>query len=297
MGVWVDTDFGFDDLWAILVLRAEGIVIDGISLVAGNAVLEQVVRNATGAQSVFGADWQLYQGAANPLHRPQETAERILGAKGMQSRGRYLPTVLDQSLPPVAPALRDWLSNGQTRHDVLALGPLTNLAQMYGDAPQDFAKISRIIWMGGASGRGNHSPHAEFNALADPEAVAHVFSSGVQVDVVDLEICRKVTFGTGSLPTDLTPLLADLLGGYLDIALSRGRQEMAIYDPLAALSLACPESVGFAPVHAEVELTPHEKYGKTTFSPAEDSSVSLATRVVSTAADRCLSALRKASND
>ena len=30
MGLWVDTDFGFDDLWALLVLGAEGVAIDGV---------------------------------------------------------------------------------------------------------------------------------------------------------------------------------------------------------------------------------------------------------------------------
>ena len=49
MGLWVDTDFGFDDLWALLVLEAEGINIDGVSLVAGNSQLKQVHSNAFGA--------------------------------------------------------------------------------------------------------------------------------------------------------------------------------------------------------------------------------------------------------
>ena len=54
MGLWVDTDFGFDDLWALLVLEAGGIDIDGVSLVAGNSQLEQVCKNAFGAFHHFG---------------------------------------------------------------------------------------------------------------------------------------------------------------------------------------------------------------------------------------------------
>lgn len=295
MGIWVDTDFGFDDLWAILVLAAEDVVIDGVSLVAGNAPLQQVVQNALGAKNVFNADWHLYAGASKPLLRTPETAERILGPSGMKSRGLHLPKLPEQALRPFEPAIKNWLSTDQVRHDVLALGPLTNLAHLHQAAPESFAKIDRVVWMGGSAGKGNHSPYAEFNALADPEAVAQVLASGVKVDIVDLEICRSVTFGEGDFPVDLTPLLADLLGGYLDIGLSRGRKKMAIYDPLAALALACSECLGFVPVEVDVELTSVDEYGKTTLSPLDGGLVRLAINSTPNAAERCLNALRKAS--
>ena len=32
--LWVDTDYGFDDLWALLVLLRHGVAPEGISLVA-----------------------------------------------------------------------------------------------------------------------------------------------------------------------------------------------------------------------------------------------------------------------
>ena len=53
MGVWIDTDMGFDDLAAIMVVAHGGLAIDGISLVLGNAPLDQVRRNAAGAAAAF----------------------------------------------------------------------------------------------------------------------------------------------------------------------------------------------------------------------------------------------------
>ena len=88
---WVDTDFGFDDLWALLVLRHLGAQVAGISLVAGNAPLARVVSNAMGARQAYGIDAPIYAGADRPLVRDAETAERILGPRGMQSRGQHLP--------------------------------------------------------------------------------------------------------------------------------------------------------------------------------------------------------------
>src|SRR5690348_16458183 len=54
MGVWIDTDMGFDDIAAILVVAQSEFEIDGISLVFGNAPLPQVRRNAAGAATAFG---------------------------------------------------------------------------------------------------------------------------------------------------------------------------------------------------------------------------------------------------
>jgi len=291
MSIWVDTDFGFDDLWALLVLQAGACAVDGVSLVAGNTPLDQVMRNALAARSTFGAHWPLFAGAAAPLVRPLETAQRVLGPQGMPSRGQVLPPVDEQPLPPAGPAIRAWLDTPQPRFEVLALGPLTNLASL---APNDLAKIDRIIWMGGSAGPGNHSPHAEFNALVDPEAAARVAASGVRLDVVDLQICRKVTFGPQDMPSNLGPLLSDLLGGYLDIALTRGRDQMAIYDPLAALAVSNPAAITFAPHLLSVDTSGTATYGKTTFSAASGGPVSLAVDVTPDAAALCLRAFGKA---
>ena len=67
--LWVDTDFGFDDLWALLLLRHLGVELAGISLTAGNAPLPRVIANARGAQTVYGFDAPLFAGADRPMVR------------------------------------------------------------------------------------------------------------------------------------------------------------------------------------------------------------------------------------
>ncbi|AJE47843.1 nucleoside hydrolase [Celeribacter indicus] len=298
MSVWIDTDYGFDDLWAILLLRRAGVAIDGVSLVSGNATLEQVIANALGAARAYDLDIPLHVGADRPLHRPVETARRILGPRGMQSRGRWLPEATGPRPPDDAvPALAAWLRTADGPRDVLALGPLTNLARLIEQEPEAASRISRLVWMGGSTGPGNHSARAEFNALADPEALARVAQAGIPFDIVDLMFCRGVSFGPQDMP-DCDPLTADLLGGYLDIGLSRGRPGMAIYDPVAAFVLARPEAVTFEPRHLEVATDTGEAYGETRFSaPAHPLTplppVRLATGTEETIARYCLDALKK----
>ncbi len=265
MRIWVDTDYGFDDLWALLLLRHYGATIEGISLVAGNTPLPQVIANALGAAQAYGLDAPLHAGAEKALVREVETAQEILGEKGMDSRGRFLPEV-DAPQPPAnaIEALADWLMQDGPR-EVLALGPLTNVALLVQRFPEAAARITRLVWMGGSNGPGNHSPLAEFNALCDPEAAAIVADAGLPLEVIDLMICRQATFGPEDIPrTD--PLTADLLGGYLDIGLTRGRAAMAIYDPVAALAMVRPEAFDFTRKAMTVSTERDETYGATRFT-------------------------------
>ncbi len=290
--VWVDTDFGFDDLWALLLLRHLERPVAGVSLVAGNAPMPRVAANAMGAKQAYGFDWPVWKGAPHPLKRPQETAERILGPTGMRSRGLRVPEADPDTVSVGAvDALRDWLASEPGRpHVVLALGPLTNIAQLLQQAPDVRNSISRLVWMGGSAGVGNHTPLAEFNAVADAEALACVTEAGLNFDIVDLEFCRKVVFGEEDMPlTD--QLTGDLLGGYLDIAVERGRPAMAIYDPLAALALAAPDSIGFSSCEILVSTTTDETYGATRICKATNSTTRIATEAHVDLAQICLGAL------
>lgn len=288
MGIWVDTDFGFDDLWALLILRHLNIEVDGVSLVAGNVPLPQVIKNAGASANVFSFDWPVYVGAEKPLHRAPETAERILGKLGMRSRGLYLPNyepnqILEgrctaayaeriHALPArqnaAVEAMAAWLSDSNQQH-ILAIGPLTNIALLLEHYPEAAQNIEKLTWMGGSGGRGNHSQYAEYNAIADPEALAAVAASEIHFRMIDLELCRQVTFTEDQMPTmqgKNSELLADLLGGYLDIALKRKRLYMAIYDPLAALAVAKSELFKFTSASLMVHTTADSQYGQTIFS-------------------------------
>lgn len=296
MRLWVDTDFGFDDLWALLLLRANGVRPEGISLVAGNAPLERVTANALGAVEAFGSFGPLYAGASRPLQRPPEDATAILGSRGMRSRGEHLPEVSDDlsPLPDAVSALSTWATVETDRETViLALGPLTNLARLHQEAPEAYRRVSRIIWMGGANGPGNHTPLAEFNAFADPEAAALVAASPVPLTILDLEACRQARFSEERIPELANRLLADLLRGYLDIALDRGRRDMAIYDPLAALALVAPDCFHYDDTTLDVCLEPGPAYGRTLFSSSGEGPHKLAVGVAADAAERCLASLQK----
>ncbi|MEM6441730.1 MAG: nucleoside hydrolase [Pseudomonadota bacterium] len=264
MGFWVDTDMSADDVFALHLLTAHA-EVDGVSLGFGVVPLPQVRRNASGAAEAFGWRFPMFAGADRAILGGLETAERILGPTGIRSRGLTLPEAPERAAPDALAAMTAWLERREGAH-VLALGPLTNLAVLALARPDLLARIEKITWMGGGVTSGNHTASAEFNALADPEALAILIARGAPMRMIDLDACRRVQVeeaDVAALREAGEDLLSDLLGGYLDIALERGRPSMALYDPVAAAAALRPELFAFRSVRLEAELTGLHTRGRT----------------------------------
>lgn len=269
MGVWVDTDMGFDDIVALMVVSQAIEPVDGVSLVFGNAPLDQVIDNAAAAVQAFGWQFPVHAGRSLPVLGALETAQSILGAEGMPTVGQRLPRGLTLKAAPTAfEALGTYLQTGANRR-ILALGPLTNIAALVLARPDLIERIGELVWMGGGLTTGNHTASAEFNALADPEALAILLAHHVPIRMVDLDLCRKVL----ATPADVWPvrqaggkhaaLIADLLDGFINIAISRGRSAMSLYDAVAAVAFTRPELVTWREARLDVELSGTHTRGRT----------------------------------
>jgi len=268
--LWIDTDMGFDDMLAIMMVARAGRPVAGCSLVFGNTRFDQVRRNAAAMAAFLGWSFPICPGAQRAMLGETVTAEHVLGETGLPTRGRHLPSasVRDKETSAFT-ALSRWLEDVDTPVDILALGPLTNIAILALARPDLLATISRITWMGGGATRGNHTPSAEFNAFADPEAAAVVLSSDVPFRMVDLDLCRQVTVSAddlaplGECSGERAAMLYDLFGGYIDIGLSRGRPSMALYDPVAAAAVVDETAVTFKQAAIAVETCGRLTRGRT----------------------------------
>lgn len=273
MGIWIDTDMGFDDIAAIMVAAHAGLTIDGVSLVFGNAPLEHVRRNAASVAAAFVWPFPIHVGRAMPVLGRLETAVNVLGQTGIPTAGKALPEAADTFSDDAFEALCAWLEKGagdeKPERHIMALGPLTNIAAVALARPDLAANITDLTWMGGGVTAGNHTASAEFNAFADPEALAIVLAHGIPFRMVDLDLCRKVLCS----PEDVVPvreaggrnaeLVADLLAGFVAIATSRGRPAMALYDAVAAVAFAYPDHVTWREVRLDVELAGTVTRGRT----------------------------------
>ena len=191
--VWIDTDTGVDDAFALVsAFKLPGIDVVGISAVAGNVEIEKTFKNARNVTSLCGReDVPVYKGAAKPLIVPLNPAYNVHGENGLggviipDSKAKLETTSAIDALYAKAKEL-----NGELT--LVAIGPLTNVANCLFKYP-DFAKyIKEIAMMGGSIGvGGNSSTSAEFNIYGDPHAAQTVMKSGIPITMFPLDVTMK----------------------------------------------------------------------------------------------------------
>lgn len=275
--LWIDTDMGFDDMLAIMMVQRSGRAIAGCSLVFGNTTLDQIQINAAGMSVLWNWGFPIHCGGAGPITGTLTTAENILGQTGLPTLGRPLPAAAPlPDRPPALTALAQWLEAADAAVEILALGPLTNIGMLIGERPDLLNRIACITWMGGGATTGNHTAAAEFNAFADPEAAAIVRASGVPLKMVDLDTCRQVTMAPPDLDalrdldTDKALLLHDLLGGFINIGIAKGRPSQPMFDPVAAASIIDQAAVAFKPVDIRIDVSGGPERGRTIITPPRE---------------------------
>jgi len=74
---------------------------------------------------------------------------------------------------------------------LMPIGPLTNIAVLLRMYPEVKPKISQVVLMGGAIGRGNRGVYSEFNIAVDPEAAKIVFESGLKLTMAPMDLGWK----------------------------------------------------------------------------------------------------------
>lgn len=259
--IWLDADPGFDDWLTMLLLASEpALHWAGLSIVAGNAPLATTLDNALRIRALHGWQVPIHAGAAQPLVGAQETAQSILGEQGMRTTGAaLLSTVVQADSQDAVSALLAHL-NQAVSTTLLATGPLTNIALALQRDRAAFASVDEIILMGGSTDHGNHTPAAEFNIYADPEAADIVFKSDVPIRMFGLNLCRQILLTQEHVRQvrEIASEAAQIVAGYLDayqrIRSSDGSVPMPLYDPAVALYLLQPDLFEFQAAPVDIEL-------------------------------------------
>ena len=191
----IDTDPGQDDAVAILLALAspEDIEVLGITAVAGNVPLPLTQKNARIVVELAGrTDVPVFAGCDAPLKRALVTAEHVHGKTGLDGPVLPDPKLELQEQHAVDFIVQTLKSQPSGSVSLCPLGPLTNIAKAFQQAPEIQGKVAEIILMGGAYFEvGNITPAAEFNIYVDPEAAEIVFQSGVPLPVMPLDVTHK----------------------------------------------------------------------------------------------------------
>jgi len=202
--VLLDADMAMDDIGALFYLAQHpgvdlrAITVNGVAF----AHCEGGVRNALGLLEVAGAPEipvscgreEAYPGGIPAPADWRKSADNLYGAQ-VRTGGR------EADERSAAELLADTIQAAPGEIVVVAIGPLTNLAEAFQADPTLASQIKEIIIMGGAvDAPGNVADGdpanrvAEWNFIADPVAADIVLASGAPITLVPLDATNDVPF-------------------------------------------------------------------------------------------------------
>ena len=196
----IDTDAGVDDAQAILIAFGhKNTEIVAFTTVNGNVGVDKTTANVLKVLDIVGKDVPVYPGCARPLINPLHHAAYVHGEDGLGDCGIPASKRKPEKKHAVQ-ALMDLANENPGELDLIAIGPLTNLAaamQIDSQLPQKYASLT--IMGGAINAHGNTNVTAEFNIYADPEAAFVVFDHWPKVRVLSWETTMAHVFSKADL--------------------------------------------------------------------------------------------------
>ncbi|PFG29868.1 nucleoside hydrolase [Paramicrobacterium agarici] len=272
--VYFDCDTGIDDSMALAYLLASPeIELVGIGAVHGNVSATQGGRNTLQLLQLAGRrDVPVAIGRNDPL-----VGEFDGGAPHVHGRnGIGEIEIPETDMTPVNEDAADMLLRLSHEHagalEVVAVGPLTNLAVALQRDPSLAERIAQVTAMGGAAlVPGNITSVAEANIGHDPEAAQAVVSASWSVTLVPLDTTLENVLEEAdrlrlcAAEHPLARAVGEMLDYYFDFYVAEyGRRCSAMHDPLAAAIAVGGMLPRVAPaVPVEVDVTDGPGRGQT----------------------------------
>jgi purine nucleosidase len=270
--VLLDTDPGIDDALAILLaLASPEVELAGLAVVHGNCPLDDGLANALAVLELGGApEIPVAAGCDRPLLRPLRTALDTHGNRGLGYA--TLPPATEHAVAEhgVDLLIREIMA-APGEVDLVAVGPLTNVALALRKEPRLAGAVRDCVIMGGAlRADGNTTPLGEFNIVADPHAAQVVLSSGMPITLMPWDVTKDVRLTqehidrllarSGPIPA----FIAEATRFYIEFHLKQfGWAACSINDPAALALLWWPELAHSRELFVEVEVASELTMGKT----------------------------------
>lgn len=244
----IDTDIGddADDALAIcLALKSKELEVLGITTVFRNTAARAQITVKL-LKLMGREDIPVYAGIGHPL-----VAEADVDAVPIQLLNGMETLEYQKDMDGVEFIKRS-LQASQGEITLVTIGPLTNIAVLLRQYPGVKEKIKEIVMMGGAY----YMHYNEWNILCDPEAADIVYSSGVPIRAIGLDVTTRcqvddelVAMLSDSKKPE-TELLARLLMCYRE---NRGRHTF-LHDPMAVFAVYDKELLTYQREDIHVEL-------------------------------------------
>ena len=269
--VIIDVDTGIDDAVAlILAMSAQNIDIKGVTVVAGNQILEKTLYNTLSVVDYFGCgNIPVAAGASKPLIKQLHYDAETHGDSGLGTAVLPVPQICADKLDAVD-FIRETLEKSEEKITLVPVGPLTNIALLLMCYPHIKEKIDKIVMMGGGAFEGNMNAVCEFNIFVDPHAAQIVFDSGVDIVMCGLDITMKSYTTMEDIKrieatgTKAGKFCAEAFGVYYDRYVKNSRLPgCAVHDAVAIAYLMHPEWIISKRANVRIDVDAEESFGQT----------------------------------
>jgi purine nucleosidase len=251
--VILDTDIGtdIDDLLALVFLaRAPELRLEGVTTVYGDTLLRARIAAAVW-QRTGNPEIPMVPGAAEPL------SGREIFWCGHEGEG--IPSLEVASVDQRRTAEQFLIDHSNVypgQLEVLAIGPLTNIANAILRDAGFASRTKRLYLMGGTY----WLDYPEHNIESDHLAARIVFDSGIPITAVGLDVTLRVFLTERELSR--IRQLPNGLGSLLDNQIRQWWKYLGVnhnhpHDPLAALAMVRPDLFLFETCNVKIEMEQH----------------------------------------
>ena len=283
----IDTDTATDDAVAIIMaLKCRDFDVKAITTVAGNVDLDLATINALYTVELCKKNTPIFKGSSGPLKRKLETSKFFHGKDGLGDTGPYEPKGKEQKENGVDKII-SLINSEPNEIEIIAIGPLTNIAKAFMKDNSIKNKIKSLYVMGGiGEGKGNITEHAEFNFWVDPDAADIVLNSGVEVKVIAWDTTQLYGYLNKNNFDNLEKINTSLSRFTIDIQ-KRGLEyykikyneyKIDLADPLAMAAMIDESETEYKSCNIKMILSGEER-GKDIISFSEGGKVKLASKI------------------
>ena len=240
----LDTDIGtdIDDAFALaLVLKSPELDLRAVTTVSGDTQ----ARARLAAKMLWAAG-----------RRDIPVAAGVPGANLDIAQTRWAAGFTSPSLLKIGAVelMKREIDRAPGAIAIVAIGPLTNVAALLTQYPQEKRKIRRIVLMGGSIAHGYYpgsGATAEYNIAADTKASQTVFTAGIPILMAPLDVTARLQldeahraeiFGQGTAMANALHALYQLWG----------QPTPTLHDPMAVSLMLDPALCTLKPLAIEV---------------------------------------------
>ena len=276
--VIIDCDPGVDDAIALCIANAtDQLDVKAMTSVFGNATINRTTYNLLTLADYLAIDAVIATGQALPIGADGYGASGLI--HGFNGLGDF---VIEADFPTLDPrkawdVIYDTAISENGKLQLIALGPLTNIATALDIHPDLPGFIDRIVIMGGSTTGGNQTDYAEFNIHCDPAAAQAVFASGIDIVMVGLDVTHQTYLSSVDVQ-NMMPENCKI--SYLFNGLSKqfakifpSNPGINLHDPLAVIYSFDPAVANGYRATVTVDISDGDRRGETTATADQEGNV------------------------